>query len=53
MTVAPRRQVAFNVLAPGVQAIRGELDAAIARVLDRGWFLMGPELQAFEEKFAA
>jgi len=36
-----------------VQAIRPELDAAIARVLDRGWFLMGPELQAFEEQFAA
>jgi dTDP-4-amino-4,6-dideoxygalactose transaminase len=40
------------VLAPGVQAIRGELDAAIARVLDSGWFLMGPELQAFEREFA-
>jgi dTDP-4-amino-4,6-dideoxygalactose transaminase len=46
-------QVAFNVLAPGVQAIRGELDAAIARVLDSGWFLMGPELDAFEREFAA
>ncbi|MDQ6672500.1 MAG: DegT/DnrJ/EryC1/StrS family aminotransferase [Chloroflexota bacterium] len=47
------RQVPFNVLAPGVQAIRPELDAAIARVLDRGWFLEGPELHAFEEQFAA
>ena len=45
-------QVPFNVLAPGVQAIRGELDAAIGRVLDSGWFLMGPELQAFEREFA-
>jgi dTDP-4-amino-4,6-dideoxygalactose transaminase len=45
--------VPFNVLAPGVQAIRGELDAAIARVLDRGWFLQGPELEAFEQAFAA
>jgi dTDP-4-amino-4,6-dideoxygalactose transaminase len=51
MTAAERR-VPFNVLAPGVQAIRGELDAAIARVLDSGWFLMGPELQAFEQEFA-
>jgi dTDP-4-amino-4,6-dideoxygalactose transaminase len=32
--------------------MRPELDAAIARVLDRGWFLMGPELQAFEAQFA-
>jgi dTDP-4-amino-4,6-dideoxygalactose transaminase len=47
------RQVPFNVLAPGVQAMRAELDAAIRRVLDRGWFLMGPEVPAFEQQFAA
>jgi dTDP-3-amino-3,4,6-trideoxy-alpha-D-glucose transaminase len=47
------RRVPFNVLAPGVQAMRPELDAAIARVLDRGWFLEGPEVPAFEEQFAA
>jgi dTDP-3-amino-3,4,6-trideoxy-alpha-D-glucose transaminase len=46
-------RVPFNVLAPGVQSIRAELDAAVARVLDRGWFLMGPELEAFEREFAA
>jgi dTDP-3-amino-3,4,6-trideoxy-alpha-D-glucose transaminase len=45
-------RVPFNALAPGVQSIRGELDEAIARVLDSGWFLMGPELQAFEREFA-
>lgn len=47
------RAVPFNVLAPGVAAMRGALDAAIARVLERGWFLMGPELEAFERQFAA
>src|SRR5262245_55520842 len=46
-------RVPFNVLAPGVQSIRPELDAAIARVLDSGWFLAGPEVQAFEHEFAA
>lgn len=51
--VASPRRVPFNVLAPGVQAIRAELDAAIARVLDRGYFLMGPELEQFEEAFAS
>ncbi len=51
MTVAAR--IPFNALKPGVDAIRGELDAAIARVLDSGWFLMGPELQRFERDFAA
>jgi len=47
------RVVPFNVLAPGVRTIRAELDAAVKRVLDRGNFLMGPELNAFERKFAA
>ena len=28
--------------------IRDELDAAFRRVLDSGWFIMGPELEAFE-----
>ncbi len=53
MTTQVSRQVPFNVLSPGVRAIRAELDAAIARVLDRGYFLMGPELQQFEQQFAA
>ncbi|MCA1647300.1 MAG: DegT/DnrJ/EryC1/StrS family aminotransferase [Chloroflexi bacterium] len=52
MAVQFSRRVPFNVLAPGVHAIRADLDAAIGRVLDRGWFLMGPELPAFEQQFA-
>ncbi len=43
----------FNALAPGVQRLRVELDAAVARVLDRGWFILGPEGEAFERVFAA
>lgn len=27
--------------------------AAVARVIDRGWFVLGPELEAFEAEFAA
>ncbi|MBV9174410.1 MAG: DegT/DnrJ/EryC1/StrS family aminotransferase [Chloroflexi bacterium] len=50
---ATERRIPFNSLAPGIRAIRGEIDAAIARVLDSGWVLLGPELQAFEEAFAA
>lgn len=30
-----------------------ELAAAAKRVIDFGWFILGPELQAFEEEFAA
>jgi dTDP-4-amino-4,6-dideoxygalactose transaminase len=52
MTAAVQRRVPFNTLGPGVAAIRPELDSAIQRVLDRGWFLMGPELEAFERAFA-
>jgi dTDP-4-amino-4,6-dideoxygalactose transaminase len=52
MTSAAMR-VPFNALAPGIRNLRGELDAAIARVLDSGWVLMGPELEGFEREFAA
>ena len=33
--------------------LRAELDEAIARVLDSGWFLLGGELAAFEAAWAA
>jgi len=40
-----------------LQAMRreldGELDAAVARVLDSGWYLLGAELEEFEREFAA
>ncbi|MEA2450434.1 MAG: hypothetical protein QOG63_2366, partial [Thermoleophilaceae bacterium] len=32
--------------------LRPELDAAVARVLDSGWFLLGGEGEAFEREFA-
>lgn len=32
---------------------RREMDEAVTRVLDRGWYLLGPEVHAFEEEFAA
>jgi dTDP-3-amino-3,4,6-trideoxy-alpha-D-glucose transaminase len=55
MTSSPaaQRSVPFNQLKPGVDAVRAELDAAIARVLDSGRFLIGPELERFEHDFAA
>jgi dTDP-4-amino-4,6-dideoxygalactose transaminase len=33
--------------------LRPEIDAAIGRVLDSGRFILGPEVQAFEQEFAA
>ena len=32
--------------------IRHSLDAAFQRVMDSGWFIMGPELELFEKEFA-
>ena len=34
------------------QSIREPLDAAYHRVMASGWFIMGPELEAFEAEFA-
>lgn len=33
--------------------MRSEIDAAIAGVIDSGWFILGPEVAAFEEELAA
>ena len=40
-------------LARRAAALEPELSTALARVLDRGVFLLGPETEAFEEEFAA
>ncbi len=34
------------------EKLRDLTDAAIARVLDRGWFVLGPEVSVFETQFA-
>lgn len=33
-------------------SIRLELEEAVARVMTSGWFIMGPEVEAFEQEFA-
>ena len=43
--------IPFLQLTPGPD--RAAIDAAIARVIDRGWFILGPELERFEHAFAA
>ncbi len=42
----------INDLGLHSKKLRGITDAAIARVLDRGWFVLGPEVTEFEAKFA-
>lgn len=44
-------RVPFLSLAPG--ADRDAIREAIDRVLERGWFILGPEVSAFEAEFAA
>lgn len=45
--------VPFNDLASLWSPHRSRVDAALARVLDRGWFLLGEETSRFEAAFAA
>ena len=42
----------LDLKAPHVE-LRAEIDAAIARVLDSGWYVLGPEVEAFEAEYAA
>jgi dTDP-3-amino-3,4,6-trideoxy-alpha-D-glucose transaminase len=43
--------IRFLQLTPGEDA--AAVQAAIARVIARGWFILGPELEAFEREFAS
>ncbi len=45
--------VPFFDLTKQYESIQPEIDAATARVLKSGWFILGPEVKAFEKEFAA
>ena len=49
MTTTPR--IPFMSLVPKDDA--ADVRAAIDRVIARGWFVLGPEVEAFEQQFAA
>ncbi len=44
--------VPFGALALDYRDKKEAIDAAVARVLERGWFILGEEVAAFEEAFA-
>jgi len=46
-------RVPFLELARADAAIRDELAQAAAEVIDSGWFVLGPQVEAFEAEFAA
>jgi dTDP-3-amino-3,4,6-trideoxy-alpha-D-glucose transaminase len=45
--------IPFNTLKPLHEALADELQAAAMRVIHSGWFILGPEVEAFEAEFAA
>ena len=45
--------IPFLDLKAQYQRIKPEIDAAIAQVVDSGHFVLGPQVAAFEERFAA
>src|SRR5688500_13848764 len=45
--------IPFNQLKPQHEALRAELTAAFARVLDSGYLVLGREVESFEAVFAA
>jgi dTDP-4-amino-4,6-dideoxygalactose transaminase len=55
MSAVPRSsgpaRIPFLSLVPGEDA--ADVRAAIDRVIARGWFVLGPEVEAFEQEFAA
>lgn len=44
--------VPFLNLAAAYHELKDEIDAAVARVLAGGWYILGPEVEAFEDEFA-
>lgn len=46
-------KVPFLQLAPAYLELKDEIDTAISRVLAKGWYILGEEVEAFEHEFAA
>ena len=44
--------IPFLDLNAAYDELRGEIDAAVHRVLSSGWYIRGPENEAFEDEFA-
>lgn len=46
-------KIPFLDLRAAYLELKPEIDAAVARVLDSGWYILGPEVEAFEAEWAA
>jgi dTDP-4-amino-4,6-dideoxygalactose transaminase len=49
----PSAPVPFVDLRAARRELGDDLESAVTRVLDSGWYLLGPELEEFEREFAA
>lgn len=45
--------IPFLDLGAAYRALKTDIDTAIHRVLDSGWYILGPEVEAFEAEWAA
>lgn len=45
--------IPFLELRPAYLELKEEIDAAVSRVLESGWYVLGPEVEAFEAEWAA
>lgn len=45
--------IPFLDLGAAYRELKTEIDQAVARVLDSGWYILGPEVEAFEAEWAA
>jgi dTDP-3-amino-3,4,6-trideoxy-alpha-D-glucose transaminase len=46
------KTIPFIDLRAAHEELGAELDAAVSRVVESGWYLLGPELESFEREFA-
>lgn len=46
------REIPFHDLRRATRTIADDVARSVARVLDRGWLLAGPEVEGFEQEFA-
>jgi dTDP-4-amino-4,6-dideoxygalactose transaminase len=46
-------KIPFNDFAPPYQELKAELDDAYARFIRSGWYVLGKEVEAFEQEYAA
>lgn len=52
MSSVQLQRIPFLDLKAGYLELKPEIDEAIARVMDSGWYLLGKETEAFESEFA-